>query len=49
MSYEFIEVSTADHLTTVTINRPQVMSALHPYAAREMDDAFNVFQSRRSD
>ena len=45
MSYEFIEVSTSDHVTTVTINRPQVMNALHPYAAKEMDDAFNAFQA----
>ena len=45
MSYEFIEVSTSDHVTTVTINRPHVMNALHPYAAREMDDAFNLFQA----
>ena len=44
MSYEFIEVSTSDHVTTVTINRPQVMNALHPHAAREMDVAFNLFQ-----
>jgi len=45
MRYEFIEVSTSDHVTTVTINRPQVMNALHPYAAREMDAAFDAFQA----
>ena len=45
MSYEFIEVSTSDHVTTVTIARPQVMNALHPYAAKEMDDAFDAFQA----
>ena len=44
MSYEFIEVSTSDHVTTVTIDRPQVLNALHPYAGREMDEAFNAFQ-----
>ncbi len=43
MSYEFIEVSTSGHVTTVTINRPRVMNALHPHAVREMDDAFNAF------
>ena len=44
MSYEHIEVSTADHVTTVTINRPQVMNALHPYAVLELEDAFDRFQ-----
>ena len=44
MSYEFIEVSTADHVTTVIMNRPQVLNALHPYAVREMEEAFNTFQ-----
>ena len=44
MSYEYIEVSTADHVTTVTINRPQVMNALHPYAVLELEDAFDRFQ-----
>ena len=44
MSYEFIEVSTSDHVTTVTINRPRVMNALHPHAVREMEEAFDGFQ-----
>ena len=44
MSYEFIEVSTSDHVTTVTIDRPRVLNALHPYAVREMERAFNAFQ-----
>ena len=44
MSYEFIEVSTSDHVTTVTIDRPQVLNALHPYAVREMEKAFDTFQ-----
>ena len=45
MRYEHIEVSTSDHVTTVTINRPHVMNALHPYAAREMDVAFDAFEA----
>ena len=45
MSYEYIEVSTSDRVTTVTMNRPQVMNALHPHAVREMDSAFDAFQS----
>ncbi len=45
MSYEFIERSIDGHITTVTISRPQVMNALHPYALMEMDDAFDAFQA----
>ena len=37
MGYEYIEVEKNDHVTTVTINRPEHMNALHPLAAREMD------------
>ena len=44
MSYEFIKVSKQDRVTTVTIDRPEVMNALHPYAIEEMDQAFNEFQ-----
>ena len=44
MSYQYIEVSTSDHVTTVTINRPQVMNALHPHAVWEMERAFDDFQ-----
>jgi len=43
MSYEFIEVEKKGHITIVTINRPEVMNALHPPACKEMDDAFNDF------
>lgn len=43
MTYEFINVEKREHLTIVTINRPQVMNALHPPANKEMDEAFNEF------
>ena len=43
MSYEFIQVQKRGHLCIVTINRPQVMNALHPPACRELDEAFNEF------
>jgi len=43
MAYEFIIVEKRDHLTIVTINRPQVMNALHVPANRELDEAFNEF------
>lgn len=32
MGDEFITVHTADHVTTVTINRPERMNALHLHA-----------------
>lgn len=43
MSYEFIKVEKREHIMIVTINRPEVMNALHPPASKEMDDAFNDF------
>lgn len=43
MTYEFINVEKREHVTIITINRPQVMNALHPPANREMDEAFNEF------
>jgi enoyl-CoA hydratase/carnithine racemase len=45
MGYEFIEVESRDHLTVVTINRPEVMNALHPPACRELDRAFDEFST----
>lgn len=45
MSYEFITVSKDEHFTTVTINRPEVMNAMHPYANMEMHKAFNEFHA----
>ncbi len=43
MSFEFIRVDRKERLTIVTIDRPDVMNALHPPACREMNDAFNTF------
>jgi enoyl-CoA hydratase/carnithine racemase len=43
MNCEFICVEKKGHITIVTINRPEVMNALHPPASKEMDDAFNDF------
>ncbi|MBT6274655.1 MAG: enoyl-CoA hydratase, partial [Chromatiales bacterium] len=45
MAYEFITVEAADHITTVTINRPERMNALHPYAGMEMEAAFDAFEA----
>jgi len=45
MGYEFIHVEKKGHVTIITINRPEVMNAIHPPASREMDAAFNDFDA----
>jgi len=45
MNYEFITVETKGHVTTVTINRPDVMNAISPLVSKEMGDAFNQFDA----
>jgi len=44
MGYEFIKVEKRDHITIVTINRPDVMNAIHPPASKEMSCAFDEFE-----
>ena len=44
MSYEFITYRVTDRIAYVTINRPQVMNALHAEANAEMLDAFTAFR-----
>ena len=43
MAYEFIRVDREGPITIVTLNRPEVMNALHSPAHFELDDAFNAF------
>jgi len=43
MAYEFIVVEKRDKMTVVTINRPDVMNAMHLPACQELDEAFNEF------
>ena len=43
MSYQFITVDDADHITRITLNRPEVMNALHPPMHDELEAAFNQF------
>jgi crotonobetainyl-CoA hydratase len=43
MGYEFIKVEREGHITIVTINRPEVLNAIHPPCSKEMDQAFNEF------
>jgi enoyl-CoA hydratase/carnithine racemase len=45
MAYEFITYRVADRIAYVTINRPQVMNALHAEANAEMLDAFTSFRA----
>jgi enoyl-CoA hydratase/carnithine racemase len=42
-AYEFIVVEKEEHLYRITINRPEVMNALHPPVCRELDEAFDRF------
>ncbi|RAK58436.1 enoyl-CoA hydratase [Phenylobacterium hankyongense] len=43
MAYEFIQVEREGPVTTVTLNRPEVMNALHSPAHFELADAFDAF------
>ena len=45
MNYEFIKVEKKVHVTTVTINRPDVMNSISPLVSVEMDHAFNDFDT----
>ena len=40
---EFCKVERDGHVTTITIDRPAVMNAIHPPASRELSDAFDAF------
>jgi len=41
--YKFCKVEREDHLTIVSLNRPEVMNALHAPAHVELNDVFNTF------
>ncbi len=43
MEYEFILVEKKEHLTIVTLNRPEVMNALHPYIQLELGQVFKFY------
>ncbi|MBW2091264.1 MAG: enoyl-CoA hydratase/isomerase family protein, partial [Deltaproteobacteria bacterium] len=44
MAFEQIIVEKKrEHVTTVTINRPEVMNAISPETTKELDTAFNEF------
>ncbi|MHA2284009.1 MAG: enoyl-CoA hydratase-related protein [Promethearchaeota archaeon] len=44
MEYEHIIVEKKDHITIVTLNRPKVLNALHPYIQLELGHALNEFE-----
>src|SRR6478735_6325148 len=43
MAYEFVKVEREGPVTVVSLNRPEVMNALHSPAHFELDEAFNAF------
>jgi len=43
MSYEYIEVVKADRVTTICMNRPEVMNAINPAMHEELQAAFDDF------
>ncbi len=43
MAYEFVDVQSNGRVTVVTLNRPEVMNALHYAAHFELHDVFDAF------
>ncbi len=43
MTNDFITITNADHITRITLNRPEVMNALHAPMHAELERAFNTF------
>jgi acetyl-CoA C-acetyltransferase len=43
--YEFCRVHINGHILEVTINRPEVKNALHPFANEELEEIFNIYLS----
>lgn len=48
MAYEFATVEREGPLTVVTMNRPEVMNALHPPANAELGEIFDAFAADES-
>lgn len=42
-TYEFIDLDSADHITRITLNRPDVMNAINPVMHDELQHAFDCF------
>ena len=43
MAFKYVAVEKDGPVTTVTLNRPEVMNALHSDAHFELDEVFNDF------
>jgi len=43
MSYGMITVTTADYLTRITLNRPEVLNAINQQMHDELEAAFDAF------
>lgn len=48
MHYAFIKYEKKDHVAYVTLNRPEVMNAIHPPASKELSHAFDDFDQDAS-
>jgi enoyl-CoA hydratase/carnithine racemase len=44
MDYKYIIVEKKEHITIVTLNRPEVLNAIHPYISLELGHAINEFE-----
>ena len=43
MAYEHITVEQKDHVTIITMNRPEVMNCISPFTSGEMSEVINAF------
>jgi enoyl-CoA hydratase/carnithine racemase len=43
MSYQCIEVTKKNHVTSVLLNRPKAMNSITPEMHHELQDAFDEF------
>ena len=43
MTFEFVRYEKRGHIATITLNRPEVMNALHPPCHTELDQIFDDF------
>jgi len=48
MNFDFITASVSEHVTTLTLNRPDVMNAINPQMHEELQSAFDTFASTNS-
>jgi len=45
LDYEHIDVKCADHITRITLNRPEVLNSVNQRMHDELQDAFDTFQN----